>query len=98
MAAVSALPEAVQTRCAGHSELYTYAGLPGRSWAERRLVAMRLCHGCPLLGAPCARLAMESLDPGHMVWSGVPVPPKSRDGWADRNRALAMLAEMAGHE
>lgn len=93
---MTALDGAVRPLCAGHPQLYDYENLPGRIWVERRLVAMRMCHGCPLLGAECARRALADDVVPAMVWSGVPVPPSSHI--ADRRRALAALRELAGHE
>ena len=92
--AVSAV--SLPTPCRGRPELYEYASLPGRRWIERRAVAQRLCQGCPLLGAPCARRALAEDAPGGMVWSGVPVPDRNRIG--DYRRALLLLEEMADHE
>ncbi len=86
------------TRCANHPERYEYSALPGKRWIERRLIAMQLCAGCPLLGAPCAQRALqqEGWAMAEMVWSGVPIPPPSHI--ADRRRAYALLREIAGHE
>ncbi|QXU55210.1 hypothetical protein [Rhodococcus sp. LW-XY12] len=86
---------ALDTPCRGRADEWQWSALTGRRWIEQRAQAAVLCHGCPLLGRPCAQRALDEDHLGEMVWSGIPVPPPHHD---DYRRAVSALQELAGHE